>query len=80
MAVDKICCFFFSQAKSFLDSNNVKELADPQLEGKYDPVEMKRTMVVASMCIHHSPGERPYMNKVYHLRLLLPLNVHYSNC
>jgi len=79
MAVDKISCLFFFQAKPFLDSNNVKELADPQLEGKYDPVEMKRAMLVASMCIHHSPSERPYMNQVYHLCLLLPSTVHYSN-
>ncbi|GAU23313.1 hypothetical protein TSUD_237670 [Trifolium subterraneum] len=36
-------------AKPLLDSNNVKELADPRMEGKYDPIEMKRAMETASL-------------------------------
>jgi hypothetical protein len=52
------------QAKPLLDSNNIKELADPRLEGNYDPIEMKRAMAIASLCIHHSSSKRPFMKQV----------------
>ncbi|XP_044461064.1 receptor-like cytosolic serine/threonine-protein kinase RBK1 [Mangifera indica] len=51
-------------AKPLLDSNNVKELADPWLGEEYDPTEMKQTMLAASMCIHHMSANRPHMNRV----------------
>ncbi|XP_050381521.1 receptor-like cytosolic serine/threonine-protein kinase RBK1 [Argentina anserina] len=51
-------------AKPLLDSGNMKELADPRLEDNYDPVEMKRIMTVASMCIRHQSTRRPYMTRV----------------
>ncbi|KAK7307267.1 hypothetical protein VNO77_40174 [Canavalia gladiata] len=51
-------------AKPMLDTMNVKEIADPRLGEEYDPIEMKRAMVVASMCVHHSSSKRPYMNQV----------------
>lgn len=51
-------------AKPLLDASNVKELADPRLEDAFDPVEMKRAMVTASMCISHQSTKRPYMNRV----------------
>ncbi|XP_004288526.1 PREDICTED: receptor-like cytosolic serine/threonine-protein kinase RBK1 [Fragaria vesca subsp. vesca] len=51
-------------AKPLLDSGNMKELADPRLEGNYDPVEIKRAMLVASMCIRHQSTKRPYMTRV----------------
>ncbi|KAJ1375829.1 hypothetical protein SESBI_50592 [Sesbania bispinosa] len=57
------CC----QAKPLLDSNNVKEIADPRLGENYDPTEMKRVMMTASMCVHHSSSNRPYMNQVVQL-------------
>ena len=41
------------QAKPLLESNKVKELVDPRLEDNYDPTEMKRAMLTASMCISH---------------------------
>lgn len=47
-----------------LDTNNVKELSDPQLGDAYDPNEMKRAMYTASVCIHHLPSMRPQMNRV----------------
>lgn len=54
-------------AKPLLDSNNIKELADPRLEGNYDPIEMKRAMAIASLCIHHSSSKRPFMKQVAQL-------------
>ncbi|CAJ2647352.1 unnamed protein product [Trifolium pratense] len=54
-------------AKPLLDSNNVKELVDPRLQGKYDPIEMKRAMEIASLCVHHSSSKRPFMKQVVQL-------------
>ncbi|KAJ7943740.1 Receptor-like kinase [Quillaja saponaria] len=54
-------------AKPLLDTNNVKELADPRLGNAYDRGEMRRTMITASMCIHHTPSKRPQMNRVVKL-------------
>ncbi|KAJ8765675.1 hypothetical protein K2173_014797 [Erythroxylum novogranatense] len=51
-------------AKPLLEANNVKEVVDPRLEDKYDPSEMKRVILTASMCIHSIPSIRPYMNRV----------------
>ncbi|KAH1234404.1 Receptor-like cytosolic serine/threonine-protein kinase RBK1 [Glycine max] len=54
-------------AKPLLDTNNVKDLADPRLGEEYDPIEMKRAMVTASRCVHHVSSKRPYMNQVVQL-------------
>ena len=54
-------------AKPLLDSNNVKELTDPRLEENYDPIEMKRTMATASLCVHHSTSKRPFMKQAARL-------------
>ncbi|XP_050205609.1 receptor-like cytosolic serine/threonine-protein kinase RBK1 [Mercurialis annua] len=51
-------------AKPLLEENNVKEVADPRLGDDYDPVEMKRAMFTALMCIHHLPNMRPHMDRV----------------
>ncbi|KAI9111668.1 hypothetical protein K1719_017358 [Acacia pycnantha] len=51
-------------AKALPDPKNMKELADPRLEDDYDPIEMERAMVTASICVHHSASKRPYMNRV----------------
>eukprot|EP00262_Sarcandra_glabra_P019814 TRINITY_DN7654_c0_g1_i2.p1 TRINITY_DN7654_c0_g1~~TRINITY_DN7654_c0_g1_i2.p1 ORF type:complete len:411 (-),score=39.55 TRINITY_DN7654_c0_g1_i2:48-1280(-) len=51
-------------AKPLLDKKNMKELHDPRLGDTYDPSEMKRAMVAASMCIHHISTMRPHMNRV----------------
>ncbi|KAF7809398.1 receptor-like cytosolic serine/threonine-protein kinase RBK1 [Senna tora] len=52
-------------AKPLLDTNNVKELVDPRLEDDYDSTEMKRAMATASVCVHHTPSKRPYMNRLF---------------
>lgn len=54
-------------AKPLLDTNNVKEIADPRLEEEYDITEMKRAMVTASLCVHQVSSKRPYMNQVVQL-------------
>lgn len=54
-------------AKPLLETNSVKELADPLLGDDYDHTEMKRAMLTASMCIHHLPNMRPHMNRVVKL-------------
>ncbi|OMO56289.1 hypothetical protein CCACVL1_26651 [Corchorus capsularis] len=54
-------------AKPLLESNKVKELVDPRLEDNYDPAEMKRAMLIASMCINHLATMRPTMMRVVRL-------------
>ncbi|XP_009364239.2 receptor-like cytosolic serine/threonine-protein kinase RBK1 isoform X1 [Pyrus x bretschneideri] len=62
-AVDSTQQSLVTWAKPLLDASNMKELADPLLEDAYDPIEMKRAMVTASMCISHQSTRRPYMNR-----------------
>ncbi|KAL5753315.1 hypothetical protein ACOSP7_023493 [Xanthoceras sorbifolium] len=50
-----------------LDTDNVEEIVDPRLGDTYDPIEMKRATLTASMCIHHLPTMRPHMNQVVKL-------------
>lgn len=52
------------QAKPLLETSNIKELVDPRLEDNYDPAEMKRAMLTASVCIHHLSTMRPHMKRV----------------
>ncbi|XP_074308534.1 receptor-like cytosolic serine/threonine-protein kinase RBK1 [Silene latifolia] len=54
-------------AKPFLDSMDMEVLVDPKLEDNYDTLQMKRIMMIASMCINHTASNRPYMNKVVEL-------------
>ncbi|KAK4778222.1 hypothetical protein SAY87_018409 [Trapa incisa] len=51
-------------AKPLLDSNNVKELADPRLGDAYNLSEMRRAVLTASMCVHQLSTVRPDMNTV----------------
>ncbi|XP_038997725.1 receptor-like cytosolic serine/threonine-protein kinase RBK1 [Hibiscus syriacus] len=51
-------------AKPMLKSGNVKNLVDPLLGDNYDPTEMKRAMLIASLCISHLASMRPSMQKV----------------
>ncbi|KAK8481594.1 hypothetical protein V6N13_123962 [Hibiscus sabdariffa] len=54
-------------AKPLLERNEVKELVDPGLGDDYDPTEMKRAMLTASMCINHTASMRPSMIRVVEL-------------
>ncbi|KAL9680970.1 hypothetical protein QQ045_012751 [Rhodiola kirilowii] len=50
-------------AKPLLEADDIAGLADPRLNN-FELVEMKRVMLAASMCIHHSSTVRPSMKKV----------------
>ncbi|XVE86875.1 hypothetical protein DITRI_Ditri18aG0070800 [Diplodiscus trichospermus] len=54
-------------AKPLLESSNIKELVDPRLGDDYDPSEMKRAMLTASICISHLATMRPSMARVVQL-------------
>ncbi|KAL1365484.1 receptor-like cytosolic serine/threonine-protein kinase RBK1 [Arachis duranensis] len=54
-------------AKPLLDAKQIKEIVDPRLGDQYDLIEMKNAMTTASLCVHHKPSMRPYMNKVVKL-------------
>ncbi|WCJ32001.1 Protein kinase superfamily protein [Euphorbia peplus] len=54
-------------AKPLLDENNPELLVDPRLQGLYDPVELKRALLTASVCIQHLPSMRPHMDGVVKL-------------
>ncbi|XP_047312034.1 receptor-like cytosolic serine/threonine-protein kinase RBK1 [Impatiens glandulifera] len=60
-ALDSSSMSLVMWAKPLLEKNCIKELVDPRLEGSYDEEEMKRAMVAALACLHHSPGNRPLM-------------------
>ncbi|KMT09288.1 hypothetical protein BVRB_6g133870 [Beta vulgaris subsp. vulgaris] len=67
VAVDSSRQSLVMWAKPFLDTSNMKEIADPKLGDNYNPEEMKRIMAIASMCIHHTPSKRSFMNEVVEL-------------
>ncbi|PWA69460.1 ROP binding protein kinases 1 [Artemisia annua] len=51
-------------AKPLLEEGNLTELVDPRLGNANELIEVKRTVVVASSCIHHTPDMRPNMKRV----------------
>ncbi|KAL8251595.1 hypothetical protein R6Q59_035288 [Mikania micrantha] len=51
-------------AKPLLEKGKVKELVDQRLGKAYELNEVKRTVMVASACIHHMPDMRPNMKRV----------------
>ncbi|XP_020540238.1 receptor-like cytosolic serine/threonine-protein kinase RBK2 isoform X2 [Jatropha curcas] len=63
-AIDHLQQSLVAWAKPFLDNNDIKELADPSLGGNYDPEEMDRIVLTASLCIEPSPILRPRINQV----------------
>ncbi|KAI3725692.1 hypothetical protein L1987_65484 [Smallanthus sonchifolius] len=51
-------------AKPLLEQGNVKKLLDPRLGNAYELSELKRSIMVASECIHRMPDMRPHMKRV----------------
>ncbi|XP_061348500.1 receptor-like cytosolic serine/threonine-protein kinase RBK2 [Gastrolobium bilobum] len=51
-------------AKPLLDDNNIKDLVDPSLDEDYDPEQMDRVVLTASLCVEHSPLLRPCMSQI----------------
>ncbi|KAI3973397.1 hypothetical protein MKW92_025668 [Papaver armeniacum] len=50
-------------AKPLLDKKDSKELVDPSLGDQYDPHELNRVLLTASLSIQHSSVLRPRMNQ-----------------
>ena len=55
---------FHFQAKPIIDSGDIKGLLDPELEGKYDEVQLQRMVMAASLCITRAARLRPKLNQV----------------
>ncbi|CAM6115585.1 unnamed protein product [Calypogeia fissa] len=54
-------------ARPHLESENIQELVDPRLENVYDPDEMHRVVLAATLCIRQSAVWRPCMSQVISL-------------
>lgn len=48
-----------------IEDGKFSELADPFLEGNYDPHEMERMVACAGASISHSARRRPKMGQVH---------------
>jgi hypothetical protein len=53
-----------SQAKQYLETENVKALADTRLQENYDANQMQRAVLVAALCVRQSAVWRPSMSQV----------------
>lgn len=51
-------------AKPLINDNSVKKLVDPSLGDTYDPEEMDRVILTASLCTEQTPILRPRMSQV----------------
>ncbi|KAF7805149.1 receptor-like cytosolic serine/threonine-protein kinase RBK2 isoform X2 [Senna tora] len=49
-------------ARPLLEGNNIEELVDPCLGGKYEPKQMDSLVLTASLCVEQSPIFRPRMS------------------
>lgn len=55
---------FHFQAKPMIESEDIKGLLDPDLEGKFDEAQMQRMVQAASLCITRAARLRPKLNQV----------------
>ncbi|KAL7599802.1 hypothetical protein Lser_V15G22276 [Lactuca serriola] len=51
-------------AKPLMENNAIKELVDPCLGDDYNPQELERAIIAASLCIELTPVLRPRMSQV----------------
>jgi len=42
----------------------MEDIVDPRLGNMFNPTEMQRVMLTASMCVHHIAAMRPDMTRV----------------
>ncbi|KAI4301848.1 hypothetical protein L6164_035088 [Bauhinia variegata] len=63
-AVDHLQKSVVLWAKPLLDDDNIKELVDPSLGDNYDPEQMDRVVLTASLCVEQSPILRPRMSQI----------------
>ncbi|EEF28040.1 conserved hypothetical protein [Ricinus communis] len=54
-------------AKPLMESGSLTELADPELEGKFDEDQMHKVVLTASYCVRQSSIWRPSMSEVLEL-------------
>lgn len=57
-------------AKQYLETENVKALADTRLQENYDANQMQRAVLVAALCVRQSAVWRPSMSQVLQLLAL----------
>ncbi|XP_027911785.1 PTI1-like tyrosine-protein kinase 1 isoform X2 [Vigna unguiculata] len=51
-------------AKPMIDSGDIKGLLDPDLEGKFDEIQLQRMVMAASLCIQRAARLRPKLNQI----------------
>lgn len=56
------------QAKPIIESEDVKGILDPNLDGKYDEVQLQRMVLAATLCITRAARLRPKMSQVITLQ------------
>ena len=56
------------QAKPIIESEDVKGILDPNLDGKYDEVQLQRMVLAATLCITQAARLRPKMSQVITLQ------------
>ncbi|KAG6653497.1 probable receptor-like serine/threonine-protein kinase At5g57670 [Carya illinoinensis] len=54
-------------AKPIIESADVKGILDPNLEGKYDDVQLRRMVLAAKLCITRAARLRPNMSQILKL-------------
>ncbi|KAK7267488.1 hypothetical protein RIF29_20162 [Crotalaria pallida] len=53
-----------NSAKPIIESGDVKGLLDPNLEGKFDEIQMRRMALAASLCITRAARLRPKLSQI----------------
>ncbi|XP_061372474.1 protein kinase STUNTED-like [Gastrolobium bilobum] len=51
-------------AKPILESGDVKDLLDPNLQGKFDVAQMQKLVLAASLCVTRAARLRPTLNQI----------------
>lgn len=54
-------------AKPIIESEDIKRLLDPNLDGKYDEVQLQKMVFAATLCITRAARLRPKMNEILKL-------------
>ena len=58
-----------------MESGDLGQLADPNMEGKFDVEQLHRVVLTASYCVRQSSVWRPSMSEVHKLCLLLGTSI-----
>lgn len=54
-------------AKPILESGNLRSIMDPDLDGKFDEVQMQRMVLAATLCITQAARRRPKISQILKL-------------